>query len=255
MAVRVSKNPLDVRPREKDIDVAVDAAEPESGTVSLRFCEIPKGMVADIKDDIELCIATQRGCINDIDVLGSTLVTDVQRVLDLEGTTNDKQLTIDALKAAHQARIAPIMELQRSERKKLLHLQLRMIAWAVVGHNAADFTDADDKPVPFVTSKEMYDGVEYKVASDDVIRYYRSVGEGFIENVYNAAVEWQRSRIATPQSVWDKHKKDTAQRDAVLRQAFANIIKQAGAEATGEPVVEDDPLALTPHPTQSQNHS
>jgi len=253
--VKISKNPLSFRPRAKSIRVVVDGEDPTKGSVGVTVCEIPKGLLKDLKDDIEGASDELTRNVEEEAAVRLRVMTEIKAATE-QGVSGDELVALKLrVKSSAAEELRELKNARRQLRSEQSAAQLAIIRWGVCDHDpdCFDLTDeleADDdqvdeiegddrpaeNPFPFERGSENYDGVNYLVAGSSVIEAYKSIGSSFLDALYFAIIAWQESRYNPPEKVWE----ETKRINEVTRRAIAKRVK-AQLEAAG--VSEDDPEA------------
>jgi hypothetical protein len=232
MAVKISRNPLSFRSRSKELDVVVDASKPDLGIVRVKVCEIPKGLLQELRDD---------------DVFYRKEVDALTVEIEACERRREEQLVKHRDSGAELAdlvtlrgRYAAEVEIYRTKRKEVRRLlsgvQLTAIRWGVCDHRPEDFAD-DETGEGFVFHEEPgdYDGVKYRVASQITLGAYASAGLPLVQALFDAVNLWQRGEVQTPQRVWEeaKAKKESLQ---ALIEAKLRQLRGDPEDAPGDPL-------------------
>jgi hypothetical protein len=212
--VRISRNPLAFRARAKPISVVLDEARPDLGAVGITVCEIPRGLLEEIRDDVD------------------DLVEELKR-LNAELAEAQARRLAGEERASAETRIAELKEEKKKARRELVARQRDIIVWGVCDHVAADFIDDETgEAFAFEFERGEYDSVAYKVASKTLIAAYLSAGDPFVKALYNAILRWQAQPgvVWAPSKVWEEHKAAQERLKALVKIELEQKLKANGID-------------------------
>jgi hypothetical protein len=231
--VRISRNPLAFRARAKPIEVVLDESDPRAGAVGITVCEIPKGLLEEIRDDVDDLVEEIKGLNSQIaDARLRGLAVEELAAAKARGASFEELAAIKT--SARAAVVGQIEELKKEKakrRRELVARQRDLVAWGVCDHKAEDFLDDETgEAFPFDAERGEYDGVAYKVASPVLIAAYLSAGEPFFKALYNAIVRWQQGVAWSPAKVWEEHKAAQERIKALVKAQLEAELKAKGLD-------------------------
>lgn len=204
-------------------------------------------MRQDIGDDIQLCISTQERLAYEAGVIAESYNKEIEDKIAELGMIAASEFKYSARRQLETELNGLNVQL-RDERKKLLTLQLMFIKWAIVGHNAVDFENAEG-PTAFESEDVEFLGKKYRIAADSMINCYASVGDDFVQVLFDAAVNWQKSVVVTAQQAWANASREAEQKASAVKLAMQRVLARHGLSPDGESLntqgelaIEDDPL-------------
>lgn len=242
MPVKISRNPLAFRARSKDIEVVVNAEQPELGAVRVTVCELPKGLLQELRDDEAFFRQEIETLSEDIEACDRRKQESVARQRELSSDA----ATISAVQLRHDEESAGYRAKRKEARRSLSGVQLSAIRWGVCDHLATDFADEETgEPYTFEEDAADYDGVRYRVASPVTLGAYGSVGLPFVQALFEAVLLWQRGETRRPDEIWAAV--------AARKASLAKLVEEKLSAMRGE---TPNPLAPTETtPTQTTTDS
>lgn len=231
--VKISKNPMALRPRAATVAVVVDAASPELGDVRLTLCEIPGGLLEELNEDLSELAGEL-----------STLNKEVSTVRDAAAAAaaaalaeaRQRQAPAEELaglrRAAREGVAAELADLRARRKELVTRLQkarLDVIAWGVCGHALEDFEDGETgQPFPFQAGELSYDGVRYVVAGAAELAALESIGRPFLDALFNAVMMWQSGRRDDPAAVYKAYAEERQRAERVGLALMRDRLREMG---------------------------
>lgn len=231
MAIKIRRNPLSLRPRTKAIQVVADPGDPSQGAARVKVCEIPKGLLDDLRDDIEAgkeelaSLNSQLGEARFAWLGGKELAAARER-----GASPEEQGSIrEAAKAAWAPEVRKIKARKGEVKKELFAARRELIRWGIIGHEAEDFPDEESgEHLAFDLEDGEYDGRRYVLASAATLDGYESAGERFLDALFSAIILWQSGEVAAPSQVWEEYASRRARVEKGLKRQLIQRLAEAG---------------------------
>jgi hypothetical protein len=235
MPVQIAEDTTALRAKEKPLAIPVNLNDEKQGTVELKLCELPSGLLEELEGEIsELGTRITEKNQN---------LASARRLLFLveNQITNAKEEDYASLTRELKRLTERCKEL-REERQGLKAerrgKQMELIAWGVCDHNQKDFL-VGEREVPFKPEIGVYDGIQYRIASLATIRQYLSVGTDFVDCVYMYVTNFQRQVVLSARKVWDETKKTKERIDKKIEALLQNELNKAIQNATEDTTPED----------------
>lgn len=265
--IKISKNPLSFRPRARKSFIVIDGADESRGFVEITICEIPKGLLKDLKDDIEGGADELQENLNEETQLRLNYASSIKKAKENGVSAED----LFALKKGLKSTLDEEVKVLKARRKELYaeqdRDQLSVIRWGVCGHDE-DYFDLSDEltdeeqvgsdaiePFAFERGSEAFDGQNYLVAGPSVIQAYKSIGQPFLDALFYAIIAWQEGKYQPIEKVWKTTQDMLELNKRIIETKVKRAIEDSGlSKEDAEEIYavtegEANPLDVTPEKT------